>query len=190
MSGEAPAPVAHPRLTDGVVTLRGWEEEDVPALVAVCQDPEIARWTRVPSPYGESQAREFLATKERMAADHGDRYFAVVDARDRRLLGSTGLQRVRDRRAQIGYLVAAEARGRGVATRAVRLLAAWAFAEEDVARLDLLTQPENIASQRVAERAGFRREAVLRSYIELNGRRHDAVVFSLLPTDDAAPTLP
>jgi len=190
VSGAAPAPVAHPRLTDGVVTLRGWEEEDLPALVAVCQDPEIARWTRVPSPYGEAQAREFLVAKEQMAAEHGDRYFAVVDAGEQRLLGSIAFRRVGDRRAQIGYLVAAEARGRGVATRAVRLLAAWAFAEGDVARLDLLTQPENLASQRVAERAGFRREAVLRSYIELNGRRHDAVVYSLLPADDAAPALP
>lgn len=190
MSGAAPAPAAHPRLTDGVVTLRGWEEEDLPALVAVCQDPEIARWTRVPSPYDEAQAREFLMAKEQMVAEHGDRYFAVVDARDHGLVGSIALRRVGERRAQIGYLVAAEARGRGVATRAVRLLAAWAFADGDVARLDVLTQPENVASQRVAERAGFRREAVLRSYIELNGRRHDAVVFSLLPADDAAPALP
>jgi RimJ/RimL family protein N-acetyltransferase len=74
-----------------------------------------------------------------------------------------------------------EARGRGSATRALRLLAAWAFAELGAGRVQLLTEPENIASQRVAEKAGFTRDATLRSYLVLNGERRDAIMFSLLP---------
>jgi len=67
----------------------------------------------------------------------------------------------------------------------VRLISCWAFAELDLARLGLLTEPDNGASQRVAQRSGFRREGVLRSYAEVDGRRVDYVVFSLLPDEVA-----
>jgi RimJ/RimL family protein N-acetyltransferase len=81
-----------------------------------------------------------------------------------------------------------DGRGKGRATRAVRLIASWALPEMRLGRLQLHTDPENVASQRVAERAGFTREGVLRGY---NGRRHgtraDAVVYSLVP-QDLAPT--
>jgi [ribosomal protein S5]-alanine N-acetyltransferase len=59
----------------------------------------------------------------------------------------------------------------------------WALSQPDVARLELSTSPDNAASQRVAERSGFRREGVLRSYHVVDGRREDAVFFSLLPDD-------
>jgi RimJ/RimL family protein N-acetyltransferase len=66
----------------------------------------------------------------------------------------------------------------------VQLVARWAFAERGVQRLELTTAPENVASQRVAERAGFTREGVLRALqaTKSNGRR-DTVMFSLLPSD-------
>jgi len=49
-----------PPLSDGVITLRGFESSDVPTIVAICQDPEIPRWTLVPSPYGEQEGRDHL----------------------------------------------------------------------------------------------------------------------------------
>jgi RimJ/RimL family protein N-acetyltransferase len=61
------------------------------------------------------------------------------------------------------------------------LLARWALEEAGLARLELVTDPDNIASQKVAKHAGFRREGVLRSYIERRGERQDCVIFSLLP---------
>jgi RimJ/RimL family protein N-acetyltransferase len=84
-------------------------------------------------------------------------------------------------RASVGYWVAAHARRRGVATHAVLLLARWAFDELGVERLQLTCGPDNRASQRVAERAGFTREALLRSHLPFKGGRRDTVVFSLLP---------
>jgi RimJ/RimL family protein N-acetyltransferase len=86
--------------------------------------------------------------------------------------------------AAVGYWLRPEARGRGAATVAVQLVARWAFAKCGVQRLDLTTAPENVASQRVAERAGFTREGVLRALqaTKSNGRR-DTVMFSLLPAD-------
>jgi RimJ/RimL family protein N-acetyltransferase len=83
--------------------------------------------------------------------------------------------------AEIGYWLAPEARGRGAATRALRLLSSWALRELPIARLQLTTDVENDASQRVATRAGFTREAVLRAWFDDRGERRDAVMFSLLP---------
>jgi RimJ/RimL family protein N-acetyltransferase len=75
------------------------------------------------------------------------------------------------------------ARRRGLATRAVRLVSDWALRALDIARLGLLTEEWNASSQRVAERAGFRREGVLRAWAAIDGRRGDYVSYSLLPED-------
>jgi RimJ/RimL family protein N-acetyltransferase len=85
--------------------------------------------------------------------------------------------------AEIGYWVAKAARGRGVATRAVRLVSRWAVRDLGVQRLELMTRVENEGSQRVAVAAGFRREGVLRSYITHRAGQFDVVMFSLLPSD-------
>jgi RimJ/RimL family protein N-acetyltransferase len=158
------------------VLLREWQERDVPALTAAAQDQELSRFTRFPSPYSQRDARDFIGG--RVVAETG---LAIVAVADARLLGGIGLRDVGEGRAQLGYWVAAAERGRGVATRAVRLLCHWALAELGVQRLQLLTDPANLPSQRVALRAGFRREALLRSYLDFGDRRRDGVMFSLLP---------
>ena len=84
-------------------------------------------------------------------------------------------------RAWLGYWVAPAARGRGVASRAVRLLADWGFRGLGLARIELTCGPDNVASQRVAERCGFTREGLLRSHMRFKGGRRDTVVFGLLP---------
>jgi RimJ/RimL family protein N-acetyltransferase len=141
-------------LSDGVVTLREWREADVPAIVAMCDDPEVARFTRVPSPYTEDDARDFLAGKvmDEMA-------FAIVSARDDDdVLGSIGLRDDGEGRGQVGYLVAAHVRRQRVATRALRLLAEWALNEGGLARVQLYTRVDNPASsaQRSARASGAR----------------------------------
>ena len=162
------------RLEDDVVLLRPRTEDDVPAITETCQDPEIVRWTPVPSPYTEDDAREFIRAAPVASA--------IVDARTGEFLGAIGWRWV-DGNVQFGYWAKREARGRGIATRALRLLSRWAIHELGAARVQLVTEPEKVASQQVAEKAGFTREATLRSYIELKGRRRDAVMFSLLPDD-------
>ena len=168
------------RLEDGDVVLRPFVDEDVPAIVAACQDPEIPRWTSVPTPYTEADARAFLMGAPSVHT------FAVVDRDTGALLGSVGFQVLDHSRATFGYWVAREARGRGVATRALRLLVRHAAHEHGLARLQLIVEPENVASIRVAENAGFQREALLRSYIELHGRRRDVYLYALLADDVAA----
>jgi RimJ/RimL family protein N-acetyltransferase len=99
------------------------------------------------------------------------------------VLGGCSLDRVdlEQGRAAVGFWLATDARGRGVATHAVWLVAGWAFAELGLARLELTCGPDNDASQRVAERCGFRREGVLRSHMPFKGGRRDTVLYSLLP---------
>jgi ribosomal-protein-alanine N-acetyltransferase len=86
-------------------------------------------------------------------------------------------------RGSIGYWLLPEARGKGLASRAVKLVSRWALRDLALARLALLTEPSNRQSRRVAKLTGFQEEGVLRSYTEIDGRRVDYVSFSLLPSD-------
>jgi RimJ/RimL family protein N-acetyltransferase len=146
-----------PTLTDGELTLRPPRAGDVPALAAACQDPEISRWTRVPSPYTEDHAREWLATDV-----EGLRLF-IVDAEDR-LLGTIALMELDPGRgyAEIGYWLAAQARGRGVASRAVALLRDWAAADLGLTLIEIIVHRDNAPSLRVPPRAGFAATGELR----------------------------
>ena len=161
--------------------LRSWTLDDVPAIADACRDAEIARWIPfVPVPYTQRDAAEYVDAC--LAADDGRHPFAVTSAEDDRLLGSIDLRVNAMRIGHIGYWVAREARGRGVCTHALRVLSRWGLDELRLGRLELITDPDNVASQRVAEKVGFQREAVLRSHLLYrDGRRRDSVMFSLLP---------
>jgi [ribosomal protein S5]-alanine N-acetyltransferase len=88
-----------------------------------------------------------------------------------------------DGRFEVGYWVRRERRRRGIASRALRLISAWALGDLGAARVQLHTDVENVPSQRVAENAGYTREGVLRSWLEHRGERRDHVLYSLLATD-------
>jgi RimJ/RimL family protein N-acetyltransferase len=168
-------------LSDGRIGLRLHTDADVPAIVAACQDPDIPRWTRVPDQYGEPEARAWLAREAEGRARGEALGLVIVDPGDKGLLGSIGARiESADGRCELGYWTARGARGRGVATRAVRLLSGWAFEALGVGRVQILVEPDNTASRRVAERAGFSFEGVLRSYLVNKGMRRDAASYSLL----------
>lgn len=150
-----------PPLSDGVVTLRGFESSDVSVLVEIGQDPEISRWTPVPSPYTADDARAYLARVAEGLAAGTRASCAIVDADDGRMLGTAGLVAIDDAVgcAEIGYSLAAAARGCGAASRAVQLLAGWAFGPLALRRVELHIDRRNVASQAVAARTGFDRVA-------------------------------
>ena len=166
-------------LRDGNLVLRPWTEDDVPALVRACNDPEITRWIPViPSPYTEDDALGFVHGEVPAAPEHS---FAI--AVDDSVVGAIGMGlNSQSYRGTIGYWVASWARGQGFCTSALRTLARWAFADLELRRLDLITDPDNVGSQRVAEKVGFVREGVMRSHLlHPDGRLRDSVMFSLLP---------
>ena len=147
-----------PTLRDGDMTLRPMRPGDADAITAACQDPEIPRWTFVPSPYTRADAEHFIASVAEEAAAGKTLNLLAVDASDDRLLGSFGLMEI-DREpgyGEIGYWVVSDARGRGIATRATQLLADWARSELGLTRLEILPHRDNGPSRRVAEKAGFR----------------------------------
>ena len=149
-----------PVLTDGTLTLRPWRVDDADAVYRACQDPDIQRWTQVPVPYTRADAEDFV-TELAPAAWRGGTgvVFAVVDGSDSLLasIGVVDLDRP-NRSCEIGYWVAPDARRHGVASGATALLSAWVGEAFDVDRVELYTAPENVASQGVAARVGFRRD--------------------------------
>jgi RimJ/RimL family protein N-acetyltransferase len=162
---------------EGLV-LRPWTEDDVPTITAACQDPEIQRWIpAIPRPYTEQDALRFIRGEFRANPGH---QFAVTE--NGTVVGAIGMAVNENRNGHIGYWCAQESRGRGITTRALRAICRWGFDELALQRLELITDPDNVASQRVAEKVGFRREGVLRSHLlHPDGRRRDSVMFSLLP---------
>jgi RimJ/RimL family protein N-acetyltransferase len=183
----SPAPIEFPveGLSDAVVRLRLMTEADLPAIVEAVQDPAIPRYTTVPDPYGEQEARQWqrMATTGLRAGT--ELPTVIVDADDDTLLGAVGVHNLdpASGRCSAGYWVAAPARRRGVARRALELLCAFAFTELGVKRIELWIEPGNAASLGVAEAVGFTREGLLRSFMQVGGRRRDMLMYSLLPTD-------
>jgi RimJ/RimL family protein N-acetyltransferase len=166
------------KLRDGDLVLRTWTEDDVNALVAGCNDPEVAHWVpTIPHPYTRDDALAFIRGEVR--DDH--EAFAIEVGGE--VVGGIGIGlNSHGYRAAIGYWVAAAHRGRGICTRALRLLTRHALEERRLQRVELITDPDNVASQRVAEKVGFGREGVLRAHLRHpDGRIRDSVMFSLLP---------
>ncbi len=173
-----------PPLADDVVRLRPWREADVPGMVLAFGDPVMQRFSWRTAAYTETDASDYVAEQEEARLRGDELNFALVEPRDQDvLLGAVSLYEIHldQGRAAVGYWLAPEARGRGAATHAVRLLARWAFAELGLARLELTCGPDNEASQHVAERCGFSREGLLRSHVPFKGGRRDSVIYSLLP---------
>lgn len=172
-------PAPDPPLRDDVVTLRAWSMADAAAITGACQDPEIPRWTTVPTPYTEADARRWLEIVTNPTLED-QLNFAVTRSDDGSLIGSLSLWIVKPGIVEFGYWAAAESRGQGHIPRALRLLARWTFDELRVPRLQLGTFPGNQPSERVAEKVGFSPEGVLRSYMDQRRERRDVRMWSLL----------
>lgn len=186
--------ISPPRLTDGTVRVRPVEARDLEAIVAACQDPDIQRWTTVPSPYGREDAERFLRASQEGFETGGHVICVVVDDADTELLGAVGFSIDRaDLVGQVGYWVASGARRRGAATRAVRLLCGWAFEVLSLGRMELYAAAENAASNAVARACGFQHEGVRRAG-GISGHagdpdrpRIDMNLYGLLPGELAGP---
>jgi RimJ/RimL family protein N-acetyltransferase len=177
---------SQPTLRGGRVLLRPWTAADADDVLAACQDPDIQRWTTVPSPYRRSDAVAYVTEAAPAAWEDGGAVFAVVEAATGRTVGSIGAHGMRDGVAHVGYWTAPGARGRGFTSDALRTLTRWFLRDGGAARVELVVEPANAASVRVAAAAGFTAEGVLRQRLVLRGRRADVVMYSMLPEDPAA----
>ncbi|MEU2661865.1 GNAT family N-acetyltransferase [Micromonospora sp. NPDC007220] len=177
-------------ITEDGLLLRPWRATDADAVHRACQDPDIQRWTTVPRPYLPGHAHRFVTevTPADWATGAGAP-FAVCDAATGELLASCGLVSIDTglRSGEIGYWTAPWARGAGVAVRASRAVARWAFDALELRRLIWQAEVGNHASRLVALRAGFRVEGRLRLADPAPGGSAEGWIGSLLPGEVPAP---
>lgn len=171
-------------ITAGRLHLRPWQPSDAPAVFDACQDPDIQRWTTVPSPYTTEDARGYVEQLSPSGWESGTTAaFAVLDATTGDLLASVALMGIADGSAELGYWCVAAARRRGVVSEAASAVCRWGFAELGLQRIEWQAEVGNEASRGVADRCGFVQEGVRRLGLVQRGERRDSWVASLLATD-------
>jgi RimJ/RimL family protein N-acetyltransferase len=171
-------------ISDGVVAVRPLRPGDEDALLDERLDPESQRWSTTTRLWTQQDVRLFVAGTAAAWLAGNEARFAIVDCASGACAGSLGLRMTVPafRIAEIGYGLRAGWRGRGLTTRAVRLVTDWAFFQAGIARLELGAAVGNHASQRVAERAGFRPEGIARMRLPTSdGGRTDEARYGLLP---------
>ena len=172
-----------PPLTDGEIVLRMRRAGDIAAIAEASRDPETQRRLN-DGPLSEEAQRETVARTEQQWATGRGAPFVIADARDDRPLGLLNLQLREDEEvANLAVSVFPAARGRGIASRALRLGAQWGLRDLGLARVAAEAAVDNHASIRAIEKAGFQREGTLRAHCKTHGERHDCVMFSLVASD-------
>ena len=183
----SPRPIEVPveGLCDGVVRLRLGTDADVERITAFVQDPEVIRWTTIPPGQDAGATRHWMQRGMAGMATGSDLSLVIAGADTDEPVGTIGLHDINRaaERAVAGYVLAVEARGKGLARRALKLLCAFAFGELRLARVEVTIEAENVASRATAESVGFREEGVLRSYMRIAGERRDMLMYGLLPGD-------
>ncbi len=172
-----------PTLTDGVVVLRPWRDDDIEAA-RLAHDEEIARWFGFPEviPSYEQHAGAVRRWREQYADGRSTVNFLVEH--DDRPAGTVEIRDAGDHRGELSWALYTDTRGKGVATRAVRLLIRYAFDDLEMVRVEARVDPANVRSLRVASRAGLRREGILRQHETIGGERRDHVILARLAADD------
>lgn len=166
--------------------LRAHREQDIEPTVAMFRDELAQRWLAAPQPYTLEDGRRWCTDTAHLLRGMGDGInWAITDAATGDFIGGIGVKSTDwlRRSTEIGYGVAAWARGHGYAAEAARAVAEWILRDQSFNRVELFAATGNLASQRVAEKAGFVREGVARNSGFTHHGQQDMVVFSLIPAD-------
>ncbi|KDA06480.1 acetyltransferase [Microbacterium sp. CH12i] len=169
--------------------LRAPTAADVDAITAACQDPEISRWTTVPSPYSRDDGSGFVELVAEWWAEGVETVWGIFY--DDVLVGIVGLHRITPHptggAAELGYWATAESRGNGYMVEAARAVIEWAFAELKLARITWRAVVGNVTSARTARALGFRYEGLMREALTSARGRDDGWHAGLLASDDRTP---
>jgi RimJ/RimL family protein N-acetyltransferase len=181
MSGESV------ELTDGEIVVRAYRPDDITAVYEAAREsiPELSRWMPwCHANYAIEETRSFILSRPEGWERDAEYGFGAF-RRDGRFLGGVGMNFINrvHQVANLGYWVRSSETGRGVAARAARLVARFGIEELKFQRLEILAATGNLPSQRVAEKAGALKEAVLRQRLRLHGEPVDAVLYSLVAED-------
>jgi RimJ/RimL family protein N-acetyltransferase len=194
MAGTFTFPDDVPTLSDGEVTLRAHRLSDVDQVVEQCVDPESVRWTTVPERYTRDMAVEFVTKyAEESWAKRSDLMFAIEAEHPdgtRKFSGTCSLRPMSEGAAEIAFGVHPAVRGRGVCTRAVKLLLDWGFAQGDVEVVVWYAYVGNWGSRRVAWANGFTFTGTVDKLLPQRGVRLDSWFGSLRKDDSRDPKHP
>lgn len=172
-------PLALPTLVGERTRLREWRPEDVGVVQEASGDSLIPLVTTVPHTAGEAEALAFIG-RQHDRLDSGAGYaFAIADGNDS-AVGHIGLFFAGGARASVGYWIAPSHRRRGYALDALLTLTTWATGLENLDRVELYIEPGNQGSWRVAELAGYEREALLRAWKRIGGDPRDMYMYTRL----------
>ena len=175
-------------LSNDVVKIRRYCAADIPLLFEAARESVNEMFAWMPwchQHYSVEESAAFILSREAAWNQKTEFDFAILDDKTDRLLGGVGLNQFNNdhKFANLGYWVRSSGTGRGVATAAALLAARLGFEDLGLHRIEIVAAIENVASQRVAEKAKAKREGVLRNRLLLHGRPHDAVMYSLVVAD-------
>ena len=175
-------------LTDGLVILRQFQMSDSPIIfeAVLTSLNDLKPWMSwAHDGYSEEENRKWLESQPKGWEEGTEYNFAITDAHDGSFIGGSGLTHINPayRLANLGYWVRSDRRGHGFAGRVARLVARFGFEQLHLIRAEIVMAAGNIASQKVAEKAGARREGILRNRMVVREMIYDAVMYSLIPQD-------
>ncbi|QYX79653.1 GNAT family N-acetyltransferase [Streptomyces akebiae] len=181
-------------LTTERLLLRTVDRRDTDTVYAAAQDPDIQRWTTIPSPYLREHAESFVERAVPEGWATGTMFTFGLFLASGELAGMLGITMRSLGTGEIGFWATKEHRRHGYITEATRAVAHWSFTTLALDRLEWRAEVGNTASRSVAEHTGFTLEGTLRSALDNNGVRRDCWIASLLPSDlnlpSTAPYLP
>jgi ribosomal-protein-alanine N-acetyltransferase len=165
------------------LTLRSYTSADIPDLVRLAGALEVAATTlRIPHPYTEQDGIDFIATYAGQTVP--ETRFAITCTADGQLCGGIGLRMDEaHQHAELGYWLGVPHWGQGYATEAARAMITYGFETLGLHRIYASLFPENVASSRVLEKIGMRREGLMRGHICKWGQFHDLDCYGMLKTD-------
>jgi RimJ/RimL family protein N-acetyltransferase len=172
---------ASPPSCDGIV-LRPFTDADAHLGLELGQDPYVPLIGSLAADPTPAQALAWVRRQPMRYTEGAGFSFAVADAASGRAVGAAGLwlREPAHGRASAGYSVSPAHRGRGVATRAVKAVTAFAWTIPELHRIELYIEPWNTGSVRAAEASGYAREGLLRSHQEIGGTRRDMLLYAAI----------
>lgn len=175
-------PLTQPILNATNCRLRPFELKDAGLVREASTDPLIPLITTIPAGGTAAEIRSFIDRQHQRLIARSGYSFVIADADSDHAVGQIGLwiKNIEQGRASVGYWVGAAHRNKGIATNALEALSKWAMSQPKVHRLELYVEPWNEGSWKAAERCGYTREGLLRSWQEVGGARKDMFMYSRL----------
>jgi ribosomal-protein-serine acetyltransferase len=175
-------------LSDGIVSLRPYRKSDIEETYPAVRESlaELSPWLPFAHEnYSSKESRDWIKQRPEEWKKGNAYEFVIIDAKDGSHLGGCGINQIdyNNSSANLGYWIRSSRAGHGAAPAAARLLAAWGLSTLRLKRVEIVVATGNTRSQRVAEKAGAKREGILRNRITVRDKIYDAVMFSLIPKD-------